>query len=765
MNGGRTPTGRDAVEWAREGVERGAGEILLTSMDRDGTEDGYELELTRAVADAVDVPVIASGGAGTLDHLVEAVEEGGADAVLCASIFHYGQLHGARGQGAHARGRHPGAPLTSTARDGQADLRERVRRLPGMERLLPALEGLPPAYLVGGAVRDLLRGRRRRRPRPRGRGRRALGRPRAGRAARRRARREHERFGTATVGAARARVRPRRRPGGRPTTQPGALPRVSSPRRWARTSAGATSRSTRWRSGSPATTSATCTTRTAGWPTSSRRRARAARAQLPRRPDAAAARAALRGAARLRAWTRTPSGSPARRWPADALSHRLGRAHRATSCWTCWPSRTRRAAVARMRELGVDRAPAPGSSTPTPSSWRRPRWAPCAIGADRALAALAALDRARRPSSSTCGSATSHLRAEERDAVSRAARVGAAASRGAAQREHAPSELHALLGREPPEALALALALGAPAEPILRWVADLRPRPARDHRRTTCSPPASPRARRSAARSRRRCGASSTARFGPRRGAARRRWSCCAIERAMRSRAARAPGRSSRPATGGVSEGPYESLNLGILTDDDPERVTENRRRAGRAGRRRGRARGDGLAGARHRRLRSGTAPPPDRALRDAGRRTCEGRRPHHPRARARPARAGGRLLAGGARGGEQVAMLHCGWRGLAGGIIAKALAPLRRAARRRGRARHRRLLLRGRATRCWTAFADIEGVADGRHARPAGRDRAPARARPASTESSTSTCARAAAPDLFFSHRRDGGVTGRQAG
>jgi cyclase len=89
--GGRTATGRDAVEWAREGVERGAGEILLTSMDRDGTEDGYELELTRAVSDAVDVPVIASGGAGTLDHLVDAVERGGADAVLCASIFHYGR--------------------------------------------------------------------------------------------------------------------------------------------------------------------------------------------------------------------------------------------------------------------------------------------------------------------------------------------------------------------------------------------------------------------------------------------------------------------------------------------------------------------------------------------------------------------------------------------------------------------------------------------------------------------------------------------------
>src|ERR671924_2388067 len=90
VEGGRRETGREAIEWAREGVERGAGEILLTSMDRDGTEDGYELELTRAVADAVDVPVIASGGAGSLDDLVDAVERGGADAVLCASIFHYG---------------------------------------------------------------------------------------------------------------------------------------------------------------------------------------------------------------------------------------------------------------------------------------------------------------------------------------------------------------------------------------------------------------------------------------------------------------------------------------------------------------------------------------------------------------------------------------------------------------------------------------------------------------------------------------------------
>src|SRR5690349_4203741 len=91
VNGGRKATGRDAIEWIREGAQRGAGEILLTSMDRDGTEDGYDLPLTRAASDAVDVPVIASGGAGNLDHLVDAVEDGGADAVLCASIFHYGQ--------------------------------------------------------------------------------------------------------------------------------------------------------------------------------------------------------------------------------------------------------------------------------------------------------------------------------------------------------------------------------------------------------------------------------------------------------------------------------------------------------------------------------------------------------------------------------------------------------------------------------------------------------------------------------------------------
>ncbi len=91
-HGGRRPTGRDAVEWAREVERLGAGEILLTSMDRDGTKQGFDLALTRAVADAVGVPVIASGGVGTLQHLADGVTEGRADAVLAASIFHFGEF-------------------------------------------------------------------------------------------------------------------------------------------------------------------------------------------------------------------------------------------------------------------------------------------------------------------------------------------------------------------------------------------------------------------------------------------------------------------------------------------------------------------------------------------------------------------------------------------------------------------------------------------------------------------------------------------------
>jgi imidazole glycerol-phosphate synthase subunit HisF len=90
-HGGRRNTGLDAVAWASEMARRGAGEILLTSMDRDGTRAGFDLELTRAVSDAVPVPVIASGGVGNLDHLADGIQQGGADAVLAASIFHYGE--------------------------------------------------------------------------------------------------------------------------------------------------------------------------------------------------------------------------------------------------------------------------------------------------------------------------------------------------------------------------------------------------------------------------------------------------------------------------------------------------------------------------------------------------------------------------------------------------------------------------------------------------------------------------------------------------
>jgi cyclase len=92
VRGGRTPTGRDAVEWAREGVDRGAGEILLTSMDRDGTRDGYDVPLTRAVADAVNVPVVASGGCGAVAHMAEVLTVGRASAALAASIFHFGDV-------------------------------------------------------------------------------------------------------------------------------------------------------------------------------------------------------------------------------------------------------------------------------------------------------------------------------------------------------------------------------------------------------------------------------------------------------------------------------------------------------------------------------------------------------------------------------------------------------------------------------------------------------------------------------------------------
>jgi cyclase len=102
LHGGRTATGIDAVEWAARAAQLGAGEILLTSMDRDGTREGFDLQLTRAVVDAVTVPVIASGGVGSLDHLADGVLVGGADAVLAASIFHFGEFSVAQAKAAMA---------------------------------------------------------------------------------------------------------------------------------------------------------------------------------------------------------------------------------------------------------------------------------------------------------------------------------------------------------------------------------------------------------------------------------------------------------------------------------------------------------------------------------------------------------------------------------------------------------------------------------------------------------------------------------------
>ncbi|MHB1452769.1 MAG: imidazole glycerol phosphate synthase subunit HisF [Saccharofermentanales bacterium] len=92
ISGGRTPTGLDAVEWAKKVVALGAGEILLTSMDKDGTKSGYDIEITRLISDAVGVPVIASGGAGTMEHFYDAIVSGGAEAVLAASLFHFGEI-------------------------------------------------------------------------------------------------------------------------------------------------------------------------------------------------------------------------------------------------------------------------------------------------------------------------------------------------------------------------------------------------------------------------------------------------------------------------------------------------------------------------------------------------------------------------------------------------------------------------------------------------------------------------------------------------
>jgi cyclase len=118
LHGGRTPTGIDAVEWAQEAVRRGAGEILLTSMDRDGTRQGFDLALTQAIVDAVTVPVIASGGVGSIDHLVEGIAVGRADAVLAASIFHFREHTVAEAKAEMAAAGINVRPITSGVRPG-----------------------------------------------------------------------------------------------------------------------------------------------------------------------------------------------------------------------------------------------------------------------------------------------------------------------------------------------------------------------------------------------------------------------------------------------------------------------------------------------------------------------------------------------------------------------------------------------------------------------------------------------------------------------
>ena len=123
IHGGRTPTGIDAVKWAARAVELGAGEVLLTSMDADGQQQGYDLDLTRAVAEAVPVPVIASGGAGILEHLYQALEKGKADAVLAASIFHYGTYSIAQAKEHLARKGVPVRSVTSSTFPGQESQR------------------------------------------------------------------------------------------------------------------------------------------------------------------------------------------------------------------------------------------------------------------------------------------------------------------------------------------------------------------------------------------------------------------------------------------------------------------------------------------------------------------------------------------------------------------------------------------------------------------------------------------------------------------